>query len=767
MAFFPRRPVISVRRPLAYKNTREVGGFAPTTPTVPAIEATVARGYDPPKLPNRSRLYYVAAPATPQTINVSQASETDTANAVTVVVTQNTASFPIKGSNPFTADPLPNRSRLVGSVSVSVPPQTISVNQALETDSANAVTVLLTQHPALFVDQIQPYTAPALPNKSRLYARYGITIAVGQALETDTATAVTLQSSEHPSVQALKGRVPYTADPLPNKTRLYARYGITVAVGQALETDTANSISIQTTEHPSIKPIYGKTFTPVQVPNQSRIISRPEQIIAVGQALETDSAFAVTVVVTQATTINAIKVAPYTADPLPNKSRLYITAKPTTLTISVNQALETDTANSVTVVTADHAAGEARVVRGYSADPLPNRSRLYARIGYTIAVAQALETDTAAAVTVQTTDHPSIQTTRAIKAYTPDPLPNKSRLYARSGITVAVGQALETDTANAVTLVTTEHPAIYKRVAGFDPTPLPNRSRVVKQLNQTIPVGQALETDFAGTAGTGTETPSVKATRAKTYTNPPLPNKSRLYARYGITVPVGQASETDTAGSVTSSFTEHPSVQATRPIKAYNTPPLPNRSRAIFRAGYTIPVGQALETDTAQTVTASVTDHAATVLRAIKAYTAEPLRNVSRLLFRRGYQLLVGQATETETANSVKANQTVHCGQAIEVDTAAVVIPLLGTGVPIINRGRTPFNSPQVPNLSRFFEIIRPDIVAVGPTFTSGGVRPNRIVTEVDDGAIATEVRNTRATTQQGDVTIDAKVRRNRIIGDS
>jgi len=183
---------------------------------------------------------------------------------------------------------------------------------------------------------------------------------------------------------------------------------------------------------------------------------------------------------------------------------------------------------------------------------------------------------------------------------------------APSGGSVAVGQATETDTANAIT------PSHNVAVAQAESTETaqaitPSHSVAVTQATSTetagvitpsivVHVEQAVETDTAGTISAGSP----------------------------VVVAVGQAIETSTAQAITPS--------------------------------HLVTVTQASEQDTGQAVTPS---HLVSVGQAVETSTADTITA--------SHIVTVGQAQELDTAGAVIASKTVAVGQATEVDTAGAI----------------------------------------------------------------------------------------------
>jgi hypothetical protein len=686
----------------------------------------------------------------------------------------NPAVGPFRGIQGYTRDPLPNKSRLVTPPSPSQA-QTIVVGQATETDSVpGSVTVLYTDYAGIrAISQIAAHSYPPLSNKSRLYALTSIppiTVAVGQASETDTAQAVSVVFTSAPGIRSITSIKGYSADPLPNKSRLLARYGLTVSVGQAVETDSVpGSITVVFTSNPSVSSLTQiKAHSYASLPNKSRLYSRVGIVISVGQALESDTAQAITLLSTEHPAIKPIMPATaYTAPPLPNRSRLHPEVTP--IAVAVGQAIETDTASAVAVQFTDYPGSAITPIKAHSYPASPNRSRSYqVAASIIVPVGQALETDTALVVSVA--DRPA-RVTWPIPAHSYALLPNRSRRIEQNGFTIAVGQAVETDTAQPVSAVLGESQSIKptRAIKAHSYDQLPNKSRLYTQRNQSIPVGQALETDTAQPVTVFSAVIATVLKQIRAFTSPPLANESRVYsyAQSGISVSVGQAQETDTAQPVTVLTTEHPTVKSTRQIRAHSPVQVPNKSRLYAARGTTVLVGQALETDTAQAITLVITEHAALVVRAIKAFTTAPLKNLSRLYSRQGVTIAVGQATETDTATSVKANQTCHVGQALEIDASNPVNPIFTFAAqksvirPI--KAHNPF---QVPTFSRLIEVIAPDIYHSGKTVVSAGMQTTRIKSGVGDVQVSAELQKGRISTHQGDVVIDATLRKNRIDAD-
>lgn len=198
------------------------------------------------------------------------------------------------------------------------------------------------------------------------------------------------------------------------------------------------------------------------------------------------------------------------------------------------------------------------------------------------------------------------------------------------GQSIAVGQALETDTADVI--ASTKALSIVEAVE-TDTAQAINPSR-------PVPVDVATETDTASaitytrgaTVGIASETDTAQATTS------------------AKTVTTGQATETDTASGVTFSksaaigaVSETDTASAMTPVRAYTVNLATETDTAIgFNAPKTVNVDVASEVDTS------------TALATLKT-------------------LLTGQVTETDTATALASSKLLLANQALETDTATAV----------------------------------------------------------------------------------------------
>jgi len=220
-----------------------------------------------------------------QGINVTQATETNIAQAITIATA-------------FTlAVGLATETDLAQAVSVTTQTN-IVVGQVTETDLSQAVTV-----------------SPG-----------GVTIAVGQSLETDIAQAVTVFAQTSISVvQALESDTSQAITVIPG--------GTTIAVGQSTETDTAQAVTVL----PGGLNVAVGQSTETDLAQAVTITTG--QSIATGQAVETDLAQVVTLI-PGGTSI--------TANQAVESDTAQAVTVFTGQVIAVIQAFETDVAQAVT-----------------------------------------------------------------------------------------------------------------------------------------------------------------------------------------------------------------------------------------------------------------------------------------------------------------------------------------------------------------------------------------------------------------------------------
>ena len=196
-----------------------------------------------------------------------------------------------------------------------------------------------------------------------------------------------------------------------------------------------------------------------------------------------------------------------------------------------------------------------------------------------IAVGQAIETDTAQPLTGAFT----VPVGLATETNLAQPL--------QANLTVSLGLASETDTAQPI------------------------------QINLTVALGQALETDLAQPLTGAFTVPVGLATETDT--------AQPITVRQGLVISIGQAIETDIAQPLTGAFT--------------------------------VPMGLASETDIAQPIQVNLT---VPVGLATETDTAQPIA------LRQGTVVSIGQAIETDTAQPLTGAFTVPVGLAIETDIA-------------------------------------------------------------------------------------------------
>lgn len=400
------------------------------------------------------------APPSGTTVSVGQASEADTAQAITVVSVSTVAVG--QASETDTAQP-------VTPVSVV----TVALGQASETDTAQAISVAA-------VVTVPVGTASETDTAQSITVQSGIVVSVGQAVETDTAQSIT------PVAGVLTVAVGQ-AEETDTGQGITPQSVITVAVGAATETDNAQSITVvsvtsvgtatETDTAQSITPVAGTVTVAVGQSGEtdSALDISPVGMgsVLIGMAEETDTAQSITVV----STVSAV----------------------------VGQATEADTAQVITVVLAPLVIGIDRAGETDSGEPITPVGA-----GTLIAVGQAQESDTAQSITPQALVSVLVGTAQETDT--------AQTIAVSSAITVPIDFASEVDAGTLIAVILT--------VLG-------------------IPINGAVESSsaFAFTALTGETTiPIETATEADT--------AGTITAGFAQSVTLDRAVELDTAGAI-------------------------------------------------------------------------------------------------------------------------------------------------------------------------------------------------------------------------
>ena len=306
-------------------------------------------------------------------------------------------------------------------------------------------------------------------------------------------------------------------------------------------------------------------------------------------------------------------------------------------------------------------AGNVRVIQAYSASMAKEAVALawdcfelevdYSEAGETIAVGQALETDTANAITVSVGN-----TNIAVGQSSETDL--AQAVTVATAISVVVGQVSETDSAQAVTVSLGATPIATGQVVETD------LSQAITSApgNVDIPVGQAAETDTAQVV-TPSQTTNVSVGQV-TETDA----AQAVAVVSSIAVTVGQSSETDTAQAVV--VASPITVVVGQSLEADTAQPV-----TVVAGLVAINVGQALETDLAQTVTPLAGLVSITVGQALETDSAQAITVLGAI------SIVVGQALETDTAQTVAPVAgvvAISVGQAVETDLAQAVTVAAG-----------------------------------------------------------------------------------------
>lgn len=372
-------------------------------------------------------------------------------------------------------------------------------------------------------------------------------------------------------------------------------------------------------------------YVDVQVDDVSINALGGAQTIAIGQATETDTSQAITVI--------APKTVAFGQSTETDTAQAITVVKP--VSVSIGQATETELAQAVTAYKPQ-----------------------------TVAVGQVTEADSALAVTAykpitlafgQSTETDSAQTIT----------PTKS-------IFVSVGQVTETDEAQAVTAYKPQFVALGQV------TEADSALAVTPDKPQFVAIGQTTETDSAQVVSpikpTGTligQASESDSAQAITVVKPVFlsigqateaDSAQAVTAYKPIAVSIGQATETDTVGAITPVKPQFVAVgQATETDSAQViTPDIP-------AAPITVAIGQVTETDTASAITAYKPQFVSIGL-ASETDTAQGITVV------KPFFISVGQATETDFAQAITSlvtGQIVSVGQAQETDAAQSVSVIL------------------------------------------------------------------------------------------
>ena len=345
-----------------------------------------------------------AAGGSPQTVNVGLATETDTAQAVSVsagavtatlnqgVETDSSLAVTASAGTVSTAVGISSDTETALAVTPTAGAVTVAVGLASETDSAQAVTPVAGAQ----------------------------TVAVGLASETDSALGVAVSAGATTKAVGLS-----TETDTGLETTISAG-AVTVAVGLATETDTGLTVTTAVGAQTVAVGIASDTSTALAVTASVGAVST-----AVGVGIESDTALTVTPAPGSVTVAVGLATETDTA----------LTATPTVgaQSVAVGTATETDTAHTTTP-----AAGNTNVAATQPAETDSALPVIITAGATTVQVGVATETDTATAVAVVATttvtfgEASETDTALAVTA-TPGP------------VTVPVGTAVTTATALPVT----------------------------------------------------------------------------------------------------------------------------------------------------------------------------------------------------------------------------------------------------------------------------------------------------------------------------
>lgn len=302
-----------------------------------------------------------------------------------------------------------------------------------------------------------------------------------------------------------------------------------------------------------------------------------------------------------------------------------------------------------------------------------------AATGITVALGQAVETDTiptAAVYEVQQEDAFELEQEDASRLML-EQLLSVVPILSAGGITVALGQATETDSALAATKAKTLTPG---QATETD-------SGLALTRSKTVMLGQATETD------TGLAAPATKTVVLGQATE----TDSALTLVGGTTVALGQATETDSALAlvrtktvVLGQATETDSGLAPTATKTLTPGQATEADSGLtLTAAKIVGLGQAAEADSALPLVAGTvvalgqateTDSAFTLARAKTVALGIATETDAALGLSSSTTVALGIATETDTTFTVARTKTRVLGQAAETDEALPLDPGVDTG---------------------------------------------------------------------------------------
>lgn len=635
-----------------------------------------------------------------KTVLVNRATETDSASIIrcnkvyTAVEYDSTTGYLLDEDGEYILDGNGNKissGSLIGDIVVL---KTVAIGQASETDTAQALAKRILVDQASETDTAQTIT----PFQS---GGGGQTISVDQVSETDTAILISPsigQASEADTAQTISVNPYRRLIDIASETdtsQAVASNPIYRFIDIASETDTAQTI----TENPN------NVFVDQITENDTAQTITPIKVVLADQATETDTAQEVlqTIRVVQATEIDtsqSISVLKTVSVVQTTETDEAQTITPTVAN-QIGQASETDTAQTVTSLKTQTVgqSSETDTSQAIAVNPIyrliniaseTDTAQTITENPNNVFVDQTTETDTAQTISVnpiyrligQATETDSAQVLSSLKTQTVvQTTETDTAQTITSAKNMAIGQTTETDTAQA----TSVNP--YRRLV--DIASETDTANGVTENPNNVFVDQVVETDTAQTVSIN---PQRRLVSIVTETD-----TSQVVSVNPIYRLIGMATETDTAISI--SAAGHKYIDVDQVIETDTANAVTENPNYVF-------TGQTSETDSAQAITSlktvaivqtSETDNAQavtsskirTVAQTTETDTAQAITSLKAVAFAQvtetdtaqaisvnPYRRLVGQTTETDTAQVVSVSYGAGVQQALETDTAQAITPL-------------------------------------------------------------------------------------------
>lgn len=595
-----------------------------------------------------------------KTKTVNQTTETDTAQTITVNPKRRLVNQTTETDIAQTITVNPQR-RLIGQASETDTAQPITTNgyvfvvQTTETDTAQAITSRKTKGivqttetdtpQTITVNPIHRLVSPASEADTAQSITSRKTKTINQTTETELAQAVTVrktrtlvQTTETDLAQAItSSKTKALVQTTETDTAQAITFASAQSVNQATETDTALAMTHrktktvnQVTETNTAQAMTFSTAHVVSVATETDTaqVIRVRRSYTIAQTTETDLAQSITSILQPTIELISDMDAheqrvqqryyvrtnwPYvqSLSVLRYKLPAYRVWDFATIHIQPIRTRQTLRPSLTRPTSSIHFRRDLR--ENYISYPAPNSIQ-------TIAVGQASETDLAQAMTnpkirviVQTTETDLAQTIRVIKSKT-------------------LVQTTETDAAQSIT---------HAKTIAVNIVTSTNTAQVITHL-KTKSIGQVTETDLAQ---------AITAKKTKTINQASETDTAQIVAHKKIKA-VNQTTETDTAQTV-----------SVNPKRRLITAAIETDSAEAISNGRSATVNQTSETDTAQNIVHSKA----------KAVNQTSETNTAQTISVSPYRRLINRVSETETAQPIIARKSVSISQNLETELAQAI----------------------------------------------------------------------------------------------